>query len=127
VKGTVPSKEFEYYRGVSHSQSLYPEQYNINLQNLCSKLFTRTVSLSDMVARISQPVFTVPKRCMSEAVSALMNRLKQWFPKWAVPLPEGGGPWDYPGGDKGQGVARDVQVGPSKRVVRLFTIEVTSG
>jgi hypothetical protein len=57
---------------------------------------------------------------MSGAVSLLMNRLKQWFPKWAVLHPGGGG-------DKGQEGGKGRGGGPFKSVVRLFTIEVTSG
>jgi hypothetical protein len=44
--------------------------------------------------------------------------LTHWFRKWAVPPP--GGRWDYLGGLRGQGA---LQVGPSERVVSLFTFD----
>jgi hypothetical protein len=45
-----------------------------------------------------------------------MFRLDQWFPKWAVPSP--GERWYWLGGGKGA-----LEVGPSERVVRLYTTD----
>jgi hypothetical protein len=47
-----------------------------------------------------------------------MNNAGQWFPKWAVLPP--GERWDYLAG-----LRETPEVGPSKRIVRLFTTEVT--
>jgi hypothetical protein len=52
-------------------------------------------------------------KLMNNSNSNYIKGLEHWFPKWAVPPP--GGRWDYVGGA--------LEVGPSERVVRSFTID----